>query len=132
MDAPKILLVTMALVILAFLGGDILHFGIKADQTRNGIRKSANSVLQQSVYEGDLRIKKQVRVNPEEVVNNLPYWIHANISKYGSVHLQEFHPDHPSIAFEVRSPIESKALKMLEQPHRTKIRDRVIVIWDQK
>lgn len=132
LDAPKVLLITMALVVLAFLGGDILHFAVKADQTRNGIRKSANSVLQQSIYEGDLRTKKQVRVNPDEVVENLPYWVRFNISKYGTVEMQEFHEEHPSIAFMVESPIESKSLKMLKQPHRTKVRDRVVVIWDQK
>lgn len=132
MDAPKILLFTLALVILAFFGGDVLHFGVKADQTRNGIRKSANSVLQQSVYEGDLRTKKQIRVNPDEVVENLPFWVQFNISKHGTIKMREFHPDHPSIAFMVESPIESKALKMMKQPHRTKVRDRVVVIWDQK
>lgn len=132
MDAPKVLLITMALIILAFFGGDILHFGVKADVTRNGLRKSANSVMQQSIYEGDLRTKKQIRVNPDEVVDNLPYWIHTNVSEYGTVQLQEFNADHPFLAFEVASPIESKALKMLKQPHKTKVHDRVIVIWDQK
>ncbi len=132
MDAPKILLFTLALVILAFFGGDILHFGVKGDEMRNGIRKSGNSVLQQSIYEGDLRTQKKVRVNPDEVMENLPYWVRNNISQYATVQLEELNEEQPLLAFAVQSPIESKALKMMNQPSMTHVRDRVVVIWDQK